>query len=178
MKTRTLVMQGLTTAVCSIAGTQRGRYFWAVWWSSVPQYAPFSKPDASGGGSLSREEASAEAERAAGRPVTLTDPYWAKAWNTKLRGQIPPRPPVARSAATRAPQSKPSAISAWEVLGVAQGSTLIEIKRAYRARVHETHPDRGGSAEAFQVVQRAYERLLEKRGERLQARSNKKHRDR
>jgi molecular chaperone DnaJ len=45
------------------------------------------------------------------------------------------------------------------VLGLAPGAALVELKRAYRKRALETHPDQGGDAEAFQAVQRAYEKL-------------------
>jgi molecular chaperone DnaJ len=45
------------------------------------------------------------------------------------------------------------------LLGLAPGATLTELKRAYRQRALETHPDQGGQAEDFQRVQRAYEKL-------------------
>ena len=45
---------------------------------------------------------------------------------------------------------------AWyEVLGVDPGADEAAIRRAYRRRAMETHPDRGGSKEAFQQVQEA-----------------------
>jgi curved DNA-binding protein CbpA len=45
----------------------------------------------------------------------------------------------------------------YAALGVPRGASDEEIKRAYRLRAHETHPDReGGSDVAFQPVQRAY----------------------
>lgn len=46
------------------------------------------------------------------------------------------------------------------VLGVPRDATAADIKRAFRRRALETHPDRGGDAEAFQAVHRAYERAL------------------
>lgn len=49
--------------------------------------------------------------------------------------------------------------SPFEVLGVDRDAGPREIHRAYRQRVKETHPDQGGSAEAFQRVREAYEEL-------------------
>lgn len=47
----------------------------------------------------------------------------------------------------------------YSVLGIKKGATLAEIKAAYRKRAKETHPDKGGSDEAFRKVQEAYEAL-------------------
>lgn len=55
--------------------------------------------------------------------------------------------------------SDASAAAAREVLGV--DADAEEIRRAYRRRVKETHPDLGGSEAAFRRVRRAYERLRE-----------------
>jgi len=46
-----------------------------------------------------------------------------------------------------------------EVLEVDPNADEDELKRAYRQRVKETHPDLGGSEEAFKRVERAYEAL-------------------
>lgn len=45
------------------------------------------------------------------------------------------------------------------ILGVRSGADADAIRSAYRRKVKETHPDRGGSAEAFQRVTEAYETL-------------------
>ena len=50
-----------------------------------------------------------------------------------------------------------SAESWWGVLGVEANARPTEIEAAYRRRRSETHPDRGGSADTFDAVQRAYE---------------------
>ncbi|HSD16831.1 MAG TPA: DnaJ domain-containing protein [Thermomonas sp.] len=50
-----------------------------------------------------------------------------------------------------------SAESWWGVLGVEANARPAEIEAAYRRRRSETHPDRGGSADTFDAVQRAYE---------------------
>lgn len=151
-------MSDLSTAVCSIAPTQRRRFFWAAWWTGAPSFAPFRKPDASNGGSETREAALAEAERIAGRHLTVVDPYWAHAWNRVLRGERPPPPPDRRP-----PRPKPARadvpLSAWAVLGLEAGAAADEIKRAYKRRALETHPDQGGDEDAFRAVQRAYEKL-------------------
>ena len=46
--------------------------------------------------------------------------------------------------------------AAFAVLGVPPNATLTEVKRAYRERVKEVHPDHGGDREAFQQVREAY----------------------
>jgi len=158
-------MVELADAVCSITATQRGRYFWAVWWTAAPSYGPFRKPDASNGGCVSEAEALAAAERSTGRHLRMIEPYWARAWNRMLRGEAPPPP---RARVPKAPAS-PGAASAWSVLGLAPGASLAEVKRAFRRRALATHPDQGGDAEAFQQAQRAYDALcarLTRRGKR------------
>lgn len=52
----------------------------------------------------------------------------------------------------------------YEVLGLARGATLAQVKRAYRIRARQTHPDgqtSGASASAFDEVRTAYVRLLD-----------------
>lgn len=47
----------------------------------------------------------------------------------------------------------------YEILGVDINATEEEIKKAYRKKAKEHHPDKGGDAEVFQEVQEAYEVL-------------------
>jgi ferredoxin len=54
--------------------------------------------------------------------------------------------------------------SPFDVLGVDDDADDGEIKRAYRERVKETHPDQGGSAAEFQLVQAAYEKVTDEDG--------------
>jgi curved DNA-binding protein CbpA len=53
----------------------------------------------------------------------------------------------------------PAAPSAYEVLGVSATVSQEELRRAYRRLARLTHPDTGGSAEAFQAVQFAWEQV-------------------
>lgn len=53
----------------------------------------------------------------------------------------------------------PLALSPYTVLGVAQNASSTELRRAYRRKLRETHPDTGGSATAFDRVQRAWEQV-------------------
>jgi hypothetical protein len=145
----------LSAAVCSITATKRGRFFWAVWWSAAPSHSPFQRPDASGGGARSEAEALAAATRAAGRHLTPTAPFWARAWKCVLRGEAPPPMPTARPAG----RPRPVTASAWEVLGLAPGADPEDVRRAFRQRALETHPDHGGDAAEYLRVRAAYERL-------------------
>lgn len=47
-----------------------------------------------------------------------------------------------------------------EILGVDIDASKSEIKRAYREKVLETHPDKGGNNEEFIRIQEAYECLI------------------
>ena len=45
---------------------------------------------------------------------------------------------------------------AFLLLGVSRTSNLTEVKKAYREKSHAVHPDRGGSAEQFLQLNKAY----------------------
>lgn len=45
------------------------------------------------------------------------------------------------------------------LLGLEQGFTPEDLKRAYRRAAHNSHPDKGGNAERFKQVKDAYEFL-------------------
>ena len=51
----------------------------------------------------------------------------------------------------------PLAASPYEVLGVPATVSDEELRRAYRRRARQTHPDTGGAAREFDAVQRAWE---------------------
>ena len=54
----------------------------------------------------------------------------------------------------------PSRREAYETLGLDPDASEDAVRRAYRAKVKEVHPDaEGGDEEAFKRVNRAYERL-------------------
>jgi molecular chaperone DnaJ len=52
-----------------------------------------------------------------------------------------------------------------DILGVNPGATEDEIKKAYRKKAMDSHPDKGGSEEEFQKINEAYEILTGKREE-------------
>ena len=45
------------------------------------------------------------------------------------------------------------------VLGVPRGVSIAALKRAFRSRARETHPDHGGDRAAFEAVVAAFEAL-------------------
>lgn len=47
----------------------------------------------------------------------------------------------------------------YSLLGVSRGASDEEIKKAFRKKAHELHPDKGGDAEAFKKVNEAYQAL-------------------
>ncbi|MEU4014365.1 DnaJ domain-containing protein [Microbacterium sp. NPDC028030] len=51
----------------------------------------------------------------------------------------------------------PLSASAYEILGVDPAVDDVELRRAYRLRLRQTHPDTGGDAAVFIQVQRAWE---------------------
>jgi hypothetical protein len=48
----------------------------------------------------------------------------------------------------------------WEVLGVAQTASELEIRNAYRALARVHHPDAGGDPAEFQRLRRAYDEAV------------------
>ena len=49
-----------------------------------------------------------------------------------------------------------------EVLGISPEASADEVRRAYKRRVVSTHPDKGGSAEAFVELQEAMAAMLQR----------------
>jgi hypothetical protein len=64
------------------------------------------------------------------------------------------RPPTTADSVTRTAQ-----ITHYEILGVEPSVGPAELKLAYRRKVKETHPDAGGNADDFKLVQMAWEIL-------------------
>jgi len=179
--------KALFVASCSVTTTRRRRFIWVAWWTAPPEREPFRKPDAFSGGARSHEEALAQARRAAGLPLVEIEPTWARAWTRVLLGRPPwgvrAAGPASSSAhrrssagATTATTSAAGAptTSIWETLGITERATADDLKRAFRERALATHPDRGGDAEAFRQVQRAFKeaqrRLARRRPTRTRAR--------
>lgn len=169
----------LDLAAVSIAPTKRRRFLWVAWWTGPPTRVPFRKPDAYEGGARTREEARAAAELRAGRTLTEVPALWARAWMRVLAGQRPWFEVQGRvaSSSSEAPVDVPrtEVPGAASILGVERDASLDEVKRAYRARALETHPDRGGDPERFREVQHAYEQLVSRAtGERKAKRRRKR----
>ena len=155
----------IATAQLSICKTQRGRFFWAAWWSFPPQRVPFRKADAQNGGAAGWHEAKAQAEAMTGRTFSDIDPAWARAVNRMLRGQAPFSETQAKVLEHGKPekviQAEPESI--WTTLGIKPEATLKDIKAAFRQKALVTHPDQGGDAEDFQRVRDAYAEALSRR---------------
>lgn len=155
-------MGELYVPLCSISPTKRRRFLWAAWWSGPPERKPFRKPDAWSGGARTPEEAQREAERAAGQPLVVVEGSWARAWARVVRGEEP-WPEARKDGAGDALRLSAGATpgpSIWALLGVPSSATAADIKRAFRRKALETHPDRGGEAKAFQAVREAYDEAL------------------
>jgi curved DNA-binding protein CbpA len=57
--------------------------------------------------------------------------------------------------------------SLYDILGIGKKATPREVKNAYRRAARETHPDRGGSNEAFFAVNHAYQVLTDERKRKI-----------
>lgn len=109
------------------------------------------------------------------RPLTEIDPRWARGWNRILRGVLPFTEAEARAldGDIHAPQTLRTANapaaqrSVWDVLGITPDASPDEIKLAFRRRAFETHPDRGGSDEAFRSVVDAHTKAIARRQKAL-----------
>ena len=159
------MQSALFAPVCAISPTRRRRFLWVAWWTAAPARSPFRKPDAFEGGARTRDEALRAAERAAGCKLVELESAWARAWANVLADKEPWPSKAARSAegAPRARSAIAQQASLWDILGLQSNATVPEIKRAYRLRALEAHPDRGGSDEAFRVLHSAYEAALKRR---------------
>jgi len=115
-------------------------------------------PDAWGGGATTEEDARVLAERAAGMPLQQIDGHWAAGFK-RLRAGLPPF--VTPEQRVASPVDRP--VDPHKILGVAANSTLDEIKAAFRKKALEHHPDRGGSAETFIALKRAYDSIVKRR---------------
>ncbi len=79
-----------------------------------------------------------------------------------LGRRLPFETPAPSAGATRDRDPDPSrgrvaAPDAFEVLGLPSGADEAAVRRAYRRRVKEVHPDHGGDEQAFQRLQEAYD---------------------
>lgn len=155
-------MTSLARGVYAIARTKRRRFLWCVWLSGEPVEAPFRAPDVWGGGARTEDEAKTLAEAAAGMPLQLIDGRWAGAWK-RVRAGMKPFPSSNARAARVAPDRASEPIDPHVLLGVTTNATLAELKLAFRAKALEHHPDRGGDAEAFMAIKRAYDTLARRR---------------
>ncbi len=52
-------------------------------------------------------------------------------------------------------------VNAFEILGILESASTEEIRRAYRTRAMQFHPDRGGMVEHFVRVQQAFDLLMD-----------------
>ncbi|MES3516702.1 MAG: DnaJ domain-containing protein [Natronomonas sp.] len=77
---------------------------------------------------------------------------------------VPPGGQRRQRAGPREPSPQPAEISpaeAYSRLGLDSTASDAEVRSAYRQKVKEVHPDRGGDEEEFKRVTEAYERLIE-----------------
>lgn len=160
--------------VVSITTTKRRRFLWCAWWTGEPTREPFRKPDAFSGGARTEAEALRQAERAAGGPLRVVEPIWARAF-VRVQAGLPPwvekkpraRPEEREPAEKKRRRYVPSVASPercpFTLLGLPKTASVEEIRRAFRHRALATHPDRGGDAEAFIQVTWARDEALARR---------------
>lgn len=53
------------------------------------------------------------------------------------------------------------AMDPFALLGVKRDASADEVKKAFRQKIRQVHPDAGGSAEKFQIVQQAYKAAMQ-----------------
>ena len=69
----------------------------------------------------------------------------------------------ARALVPRARERGLSMIDLYQLLGIKRAATREEIRKAYRRKAKNSHPDRGGSAEAFNALSAAHDVLSDAR---------------
>jgi hypothetical protein len=74
----------------------------------------------------------------------------------QVEAMLRPSPPMQ-------PQDSPEDSAARALLGVTPNATSDEIRRAYRAKMAQAHPDRGGSHNQAARLTAARDRLLKKK---------------
>lgn len=105
--------------------------------------------------------------RASGRSTTVGGRGSRRAAGASLGGQQRRRTDAQhawsrQSGSSPGGEGSPSESEARRILGVDAQADREAVRRAYRARVKETHPDaQSGSEAAFKRVQAAYDRLTE-----------------
>ena len=158
---------------------------WAAWWKS-PLGA---RPDLCGG-ARTREEVSSEVVRQVQRFVAdialeAVAPRWCRDWRRQWRDELGrhaerhaqrrfnvdqaqagfagfdanlprhrtdrPEPPTARDVRID---------PAFEALGLGSSPSEVDVRRAFRARARDLHPDRGGSEVAFKKLNDSYQRAM------------------
>jgi curved DNA-binding protein CbpA len=72
--------------------------------------------------------------------------------------QLPPAPPT--------PTQHSQKLDPYQILGLSKSYDLTMLKKAYLKQAMKTHPDRGGTPQAFQQVSIAYTVLMKKLKER------------
>ncbi len=152
---------GLSRGVYAIARTKRKRFLWCAWWTGEPTAKPFRAPDAWGGGARTEDQARVLAERAAGRALEPIDGHWAGAWKRTIAGLKPFPTHTARE--PRAATDRKPPVDPYALLGIANDTPLEDVKTAFRKKALEHHPDRGGTAEAFMAIKRAYDAIVKRR---------------
>jgi len=82
-----------------------------------------------------------------------------------MRAGLPPFPTRSSrpSSATTHEAGRGRPIDPYVLLEVAPTASIEDVKAAFRKKALDHHPDRGGTADAFMAIKRAYDAIVKRR---------------
>lgn len=150
----------MTTGLYAIGPKKKGRVGWAAWWTSRPTPDRFTLPDARGDAvdeNAARHGAFQTMAKVRGcRSWIEIDARFAVAAERQARGEDPPWPGAKKAKPIDVDEKKAYPDVDLSPLGLSWPTTLRAVRAAYKAKVAELHPDKGGSHEDMVGLNRAF----------------------